>query len=74
MFLTKHWFFVGCRCGPKQLGDTSLQIKQWPNGSAADRDVLGRWFEAWRGQFYAAGAAADIKSQPTRIRTADPKL
>ena len=72
MFLAKHWFFVTGRCGPKQWGDPSAQIKQWPNGSAAARSLFGRRFEPRQGEFYAAAAAT--KSQPTEIRTANRNL
>ena len=47
------------------------QTKQWPNGNAADRSLLGRRFEPRSGEH---GAAAAANSQPTRIRTADQKL
>ena len=69
MFLAKHWIFVSGRCGPKQWGDHSAQMEQWPNGSAADHGFFSRRFGPRQGEFCTTAAAA--KSQLTRIRTAD---
>ena len=71
---TQFGFFVSGRCGPKQWGDRSPEIKQWASGKAPDRRLFhrlfGRRFEPRSGEYGAAAA----KRRPTRIRIADRKL
>ena len=48
---TQFGFFGGGRCGRKQWGDTSDQVKQWPSGNAAEWGFLDQRFEPRLGEY-----------------------